>query len=217
MKELQSVIEAITAGIVVGMWATTGSPSRNQTGKVDTMNAMNDTEKQRRTYGSGRARLLGTLMAALVILLLAVGQVGAAAGNKPQTPRFLTPLNGSTVEDQVLVMVFAPSFVGYDAEFGVDGGNWQPMKDNGDGAFELLWNSGYASNGKHTLTARFSLGLGRPPVAAVSIQVAVQNPLIDAPPNVQAGTLTPPCIHVLRPSPWQDSCAIRLPAFSLTG
>lgn len=51
----------------------------------------------RRTNGSGRARLIGIIIVALVVILLAVGQARAAANPRPHTPSFVAPLNGSTM------------------------------------------------------------------------------------------------------------------------
>jgi hypothetical protein len=148
-----------------------------------------------RQTGSGRTRLVGTLMLALVLMLPAVGQARAAANSNPPTPYFVTPQSGSTVSNTVTVVVFAPEYAYWITELGVDGGNWQLMSNRGEGTFFLSWNTGYASNGKHTLTARFTNELGGPPVAAVSIRVWVQN----EEPDGQASILPLPCAYVLPP------------------
>lgn len=137
----------------------------------------------RRANGSGRARLIGPLIAAVVMILLAVGHAGAAVHSKPPTPYFVSPLNGSTVEGTVPVIVFAPELAQFDAELGVDGEQWQPMHSRGDGIFELKWNSADVSSGKHTLTARFTFGPTRPPIYGISIRVNVLNPEIPLPPD----------------------------------
>jgi hypothetical protein len=142
------------------------------------------------------------LMVALVLILLAVGQARAAANSNPPTPYFVAPLNGSIVSNTVTVIVFAPEYTNWIAELGVDGGNWQLMSTKGDGTLALSWNTGYASNGKHTLTARFTNELGGPPVAAVSIRVSVQN----EEPDGQASKLPLPCIS-LRPTVTPVDCA----------
>jgi hypothetical protein len=85
------------------------------------------------------------------------------------------PLDGSTVQGIQSVIVAAPEYSLYYAEFGVDGGRWQPLQDQGDGTFAAKWNSGHVPNGKHTLTARFSLGPGKLPVYTTSIRVYVEN------------------------------------------
>jgi hypothetical protein len=150
----------------------------------------------RRTIRSGCTRLTVTLNLALAITLLAVAQVGATLYSDPPSPRFDYPTNGSTVEGIVMVSVYAPELLQYQAELGVDSGSWQVMKGRGDGVFQMLWNSAYVHNGKHSLTARFSMGLGRPPVYAISVLVNVENIEIEPPPPIsQAGILSNPCIH----------------------
>jgi hypothetical protein len=153
--------------------------------------------ESRRTTRSGRTRLIGTLFVALVILLLAVVQVSAAVNGNPPTPRFVSPLDGWTVEGTVPVMVKAPDLPLFNAELGVDGGSWQPMHYKGNGVFFATWNSAYVQNGKHILTARFALELGGPPDVAVSIHVLVQNEEIPPQPIADAGILSHPCIQVM--------------------
>jgi hypothetical protein len=148
--------------------------------------------------GSGREWFIGILIAALVLMLLVVGNAGAAANSKSPTPYFASPLNGSTVEGTVPVIVYAPEFAQFNAELGVDGVSWQPMHSRGDGIFDMKWNSADVGSGKHTLTARFTLEFGRPPVYAVSIQVKVLNLEIPLPP--EAGLLPLPCIYVEVPT-----------------
>jgi hypothetical protein len=176
------------------------------------MNEMKALENRRRTNTSGRARLIGILIAALVMMLFAVAHVRAAVNSKPQTPHFNSPLNGWTVEGTVPVTVFAPELALFNAEFGVDNGSWQPMQSKGDGVFELKWNTAYVSNGKHTLTTRFYLELGGPPEVAVSIQVYVRNIRIPPLPDGQAGMLPLPCIHVIPPYGLEPSACAAPPA-----
>ncbi len=159
------------------------------------MNAFSQLENSRRSNRTGRSRLFATLLFALVLMLLAAGQA-RAGGNSP--PRFFSPLDDSVVEGLVTIAVYAPDLAQYQAEFGVDNANWQAMVTSGEGLFQFKWNSAYAGRGLHTLTARFSLGPGRPPVAAVSISVWVNN----EEPDAQAGAgslLADNCINVLRP------------------
>lgn len=123
-----------------------------------------------------RTRLIGTLLVVMMMSVLAAGQAqGAAPHGIPGEAYFKAPEDGSIVTGIQTVMVWAPEYSLFYAEFGVDGGRWQPLQDQGGGAFAAKWNSGQFPNGKHTLTARFSLGPGKVPVYAVSIRVNVQN------------------------------------------
>lgn len=170
----------------------------NQKGQVNRMNERNGRLNRRPASGSGRDWLIGILFAALVLLLLAVGQAGAAANSKPQMPQFISPTNGSTVLGTVAVIVYAPELAKYDAEIGIDNANWQPMQYRGDGFFQFKWSSIYVSNGRHTLTARFLADHELPPEYAVSIRVNVLNAGITSLPNEQAGILPLPCIDIAR-------------------
>jgi hypothetical protein len=149
-------------------------------------------ENLRQAQHSGRTRIIGILLLAAILLLL-VGSAGAAP---EKTPQFINPLDGSIVQGTVDVLIFAPEYAQYHAEFGVDGDKWRPMLSKGDGVFSLDWNSAEASHGKHALLARFYYGGDRPPVAAISITVWVNNES----PGGQAGSasvLPLPCIQVM--------------------
>ncbi len=123
-----------------------------------------------------RARLAAAVIALVLMLLMAAGHADAARFNAiPPGARFITPLNGSVVQGVQSVVVSAPEYSQYYAEFGVDGGKWQPLQHQGDGIFNAKWNSGQVPNGRHTLTARLSLGPGKVPIYSVSIRVYVQN------------------------------------------
>lgn len=147
--------------------------------------------EQRRHYGSGRTRLIGTLFVTLMMLLIIAGRAGAAVDKSPQ---FVNPLNGSLVEGAMKVLVYAPQYAQFNAEFGVDGKAWRPMVSEEPGVFTVDWDSTEVSRGKHTLTARFRYGGERPPEAAISITVWVVNG-----PDGQAGMLPLPCINLLKP------------------
>jgi hypothetical protein len=112
----------------------------------------------------------------MMMLLLAAGHASAARLNAiPPGAGFVEPLDGSIVRGIQSVVVSMPEYAHLQAELGVDGDNWQPMQHQGDGLFNAKWNTGQVPNGKRTLTARFSLGPGRPPEYAISIRVYVQN------------------------------------------
>ncbi len=162
------------------------------------MNEQTGKANWRPANGSRRARLVGISFVVLALMLLAVGQARAAVNSKRPTPYFASPMNGSTVAGAVPVIVYAPELAQFDAELGVDGSNWQPMYSSGDGIFKLEWSSADVGSGKHTLTARFSLGLGRPPVYAISIRINVVN--YEIPPPPEAGMLPLPCIRVDAPA-----------------
>jgi len=190
MRQLRSVTEFSIVESMISPRATINRPPEHQKGKVNTMYATTAMENLRQVNRPGRARLIGTLMLAAVMFLLVVGSAGAAP---EKTPQFINPLNGSTVEGSVKVLIFAPEYSQYMAELGVDNDNWQPMSSPEPGVFTAYWNSAEVSRGKHTLTARFTYGGDRPPVAAISIQVWVDN----ASPDGQANILPLPCIHVM--------------------
>lgn len=139
--------------------------------------------EQRRPNLSGRTRFVATLIAVMMIVLLAAGVAGAADNSEPPTPRFASPLNGWVVEGMVPVRFYAPQQSQWAAEFGVDGAGWQPMTTTGNGVFYTKWDSAHVAGGWHTLTVRLSYGPGRPPVIAVSIEVFVDNEM----PGGQAG------------------------------
>lgn len=125
---------------------------------------------------STRVRLLAALFLALVIMLLAAGQAKGAM-HQATLPGvdFKSPLDGSIVKGVRTVLVYAPDYAPTLVELGVDGGGWQPMQHQGGGLYAAKWNSGQFSNGKHTLTARFTLELGAPPIDAASIRIYVRN------------------------------------------
>lgn len=121
----------------------------------------------------GPGLLIGSLL--LTALLLALFALPAPAAARPATPLFVTPIDGQSIEGSTVVTVYAPDLDGYNAELGVDHADWQAMNSDGSGLFSAKLNTAYYSSGKHTLTARFSIGPSGPPEVAISIQVIVQN------------------------------------------
>jgi hypothetical protein len=143
------------------------------------MNEKSYVAAKRQGTGFGRALLVASLFAVVVTVLLAAGHASAARLLAiPAGAGFVEPVSGSIVQGIQSVVVSAPEYSLFHAELGVDGGNWQAMQNQGDGLFAVKWNSGHVPNGKHTLTARFSVGPGRLPLHTISIRVYVQN--IDA-------------------------------------